>query len=385
MSLKIVADENIPHVKQAFDSIGSVQVVPGRALNAQAVKDADILLVRSISRVDKPLLDGSRIRFVATATIGTDHIDQEYLRQRGIGFASAPGSNSNSVAEYVLTALLVLAERGGWELVDKTVGVVGVGNVGSKVVAKCRQLGMTVLENDPPLQQVSGNQRFVSLAQLLGGSDIVTVHVPLSVDTQHATSYLISQDFIDRLRPDAVVINTSRGAVADGEAVKRALQGGKIHSVLDVWENEPNIDVQLVKLSDLGSAHVAGYSMVGKINGLEMIYNAACKHFDLQANWNSLAILPAVQVAQMHLQCAGRTDQQILAEAVLKVYDIEADDADLRAIDKLLLEKRGPYFDQLRKAYRVRREFFNTTIICNDAGAPLLAKLQALGFETTTT
>ncbi len=261
----------------------------------------------------------------------------------------------------------------------------GVGNVGGEVVAKCRKLGMKVLENDPPLQQVSGDRGFIDLPQLLAGSDIVTVHVPLIVDTQDATKHLINQDFVDQLRAGAVVINTSRGAVADGEAVKGALQGGKIHTVLDVWEDEPNIDAQLVRLSDLGSAHIAGYSLDGKVNGLQMIYNAACKYFDMQAHWDGRTALPAAQVPQMHLQCAGRIDQHILAEAVLKVYDTEADDADVRAIDKLPGEKRGPYFDQLRKAYRVRREFFNTTVTCDDASASLLAKLQALGFKIART
>jgi len=381
MPLKIVADENIPFVASAFAGVGQVRLIAGRELDASAVKDADVLLVRSVTPVNEQLLDGSRVRFVATATIGTDHVDEVYLKSRNIGFASAPGSNSNSVAEYVVAALLVLADRFGWRLDQKAIGVVGVGNVGSKVAAKCRGLGLCVLENDPPLQQATGEPRFIELDELLQQSDIVSVHVPLTKASRYATYHMIDQQFIDRLRSGALVVNTSRGAVADTQSLKAALRSGRLHAVLDVWEGEPAIDAELAAQVDLGTAHIAGYSLDGKINGLWMIYEAVCKYFGIEPSWRASSVLPPPAVPCIELDCRSGDEQALILEAVRQVYDIEADHAALRRIVDVAEHDRGAYFDTLRKTYRVRREFFNTTVRAEGGEASLLEKLAALGFK----
>jgi erythronate-4-phosphate dehydrogenase len=213
--MKIVADPNIPFVQEAFGLLGEVKLVPGRQITADAVRDADVLLVRSVTRVNAALLDGSRVRFVATATIGFDHIDREYLSQKGIGFASAQGSNANSVAEYIVAAMLELGHRQKFRLRDKTLGVVGVGNVGSRVVRYAEAIGMRVLKNDPPHQRAKQLAHFVSLERVIAEADIITLHVPLTRGGPDATFHLFGEPTLAALKRQPLLINTARGAVVD--------------------------------------------------------------------------------------------------------------------------------------------------------------------------
>jgi erythronate-4-phosphate dehydrogenase len=311
--------------------MGTVQFIPGRQMSAAAVRDADALLVRSVTPVNAALLDGSAVKFVATATIGTDHVDAEYLSNRGIGFASAAGSNANSVAEYVVAALLELAYRQKFHLRDKTIGIVGVGNVGSRVVRYAKALEMRVLQNDPPRQQAEGLPDFVSLERVLGEADIVTVHVPLLETTRRMFHRSNLEGFI--------LINTARGPVVDNRALLKAIDGDRLGGcVLDVWENEPNILPELLDVVDIGTPHIAGYSLDGKVNGTRMIYEAACRHFGVEPVWKP--VLPA----PLAVDLTGE-----LRDVVRRMYDISADDAALRA------NIRG--FDKLRAEYPVRREF----------------------------
>ncbi|MCK4325827.1 4-phosphoerythronate dehydrogenase, partial [bacterium] len=211
--MKIVADKNIPFVEEAFGKLGEVATLPGRQINSSAVKEADVLLVRTVTRVDERLLKGSRVRFVATATIGLDHVDLDYLKKKGIGFASATGCNANSVAEYIVAALLIFAQRYEFSLSGKTIGVVGVGNVGSRVVEKAGILGMNVLQNDPPLARKTGESRFRPLEELLQKSDILTLHVPLSHEGEDATYHMANEALFEKMKKGGFFINTSRGAV----------------------------------------------------------------------------------------------------------------------------------------------------------------------------
>jgi erythronate-4-phosphate dehydrogenase len=374
--MRIVADPNIPFVREAFGSLGDIALVPGREITAATVRDADALLVRSVTRVNESLLAGSRVKFVATATIGTDHVDERYLALRGIGFASAAGSNANSVAEYVVAAMLELAHRRKFRLRDKTLGVVGVGNVGSRVVRYAEALGMRVLQNDPPRERaefpasftdelpdtptpgpsgagefdsavplpggVRGGFRspFVSLDRVLAEADIITLHVPLTREGPDATFHLFDKDRLAALelrRP--ILINTARGAVIDNKALLKAIDGEKIGAtVLDVWENEPNISPELLDVVDLGTPHIAGYSLEGKVNGTRMIYEAACRHFGWPATWQPVLPPPPA------IELTGD-----LYADVRRMYDITADDAALR--------KNVRDFDKLRAEYPVRREF----------------------------
>jgi erythronate-4-phosphate dehydrogenase len=372
--LKIVADPNIPFVKEAFGPLGDVRLVPGRQITAAAVRDADVLLVRSVTPVNAALLDGSKVRFVATATIGVDHIDREYLSQQSIGFASAQGSNANSVAEYMVAAMLSVAADRKFRLRDKTLGVVGVGNVGSRVVRFAEALGMRVLQNDPPRERAERLAQFVSLERVQAEADIITLHVPLTREGEDATFHLFDKERLSALeRRKPVLINTSRGAVIDNQALLKAIDGERLGGVvLDVWENEPHISPELLDVVDIGTPHIAGYSFDGKVNGARMIYEAVCGFFHLEPTWSPQLPPPPVPRIE-HRTESAEDDEDALRQVIGRVYDITADDAALRNDVRT--------FDRLRAEYPVRREFFNTELVLRGAGENLRAKLAALGFK----
>ena len=377
--MRIVADENIPYAVHAFSSLGEVATMHGRTVSRDALSDAEILLVRSVTKVDKGLLAGTSVRFVATATIGLDHIDQDYLRSRDIALASAPGSNANSVAEYVVAVLLVVARRQGLKLDGVAAGVIGVGNVGSRVVEKLAALGMTVLKNDPPLQRQTGDPSFLPIDALFD-ADVITVHVPLTRDGPESTYHLVNADFLAKLKPGAILLNTSRGGVGHTEAlIEHALKDGRGPIALDVWENEPAICLSLLDRADLGTPHIAGYSFDGKVRGCQMIYEAACRFLQVEPTWDAQAQLPRPPHPCIDLTGAEGSGEDLLRKAVLTVYDIEADDARLRHLLSMQEAERGPYFDRLRREYPVRREFTNTTIL--GAKRALRGTLGGLGFR----
>jgi len=380
--MKIVVDENIPFAREAFATLGEVALIKGREATPETLRDCDLFACRSVTRIDAKLLDGSRVRFVGTATIGTDHVDTAYLARRGIAFASAPGSNANSVAEYIAAALLVLARRGGCELAGKTLGVIGVGNVGGCVVRKAEALGMRVLQNDPPRARATGDPRFLSLEALFD-ADFLTLHVPLTREGRDATYHLADAAFLQRMKPEATLLNTSRGAVADGAALGDALAEGRIaDAVLDVWEGEPAVEPRLLSMVAIGTPHVAGYSFDGKVAATEMIYRAACQALGVEPTWSAASIMPPPACPRLELQCSGRPDEDVLREAVAAVYDIEADDRALRELPDGPAE-RATFFDQLRKTYPERREFPSTALALRGAGEGLKAKLVGMGFRNS--
>lgn len=377
--MKIVADSNIPLLAQAFGPLGDVAALPADRLTPEAVRQADALLVRSVTRVNPGLLEGSRARFVATATIGVDHIDQAYLESHGIGFASAAGSNARSVAEYVLAALTILAERGRWHLRDKTLGIVGCGNVGGRLAKLAQATGLRILLNDPPLARQTGDPRYLPL-EALAEADIVTFHVPLLREGPDATYHMINRRLLAMLRPGAVVINTSRGSVADPAALIEGRSSGRIGSlVLDVWEGEPNIDPALLERVTLATPHVAGYSYDGKVNGTRMILEALCRHFGLQRTWDPEPLMPPPARPRVRLQ-AGVGLDVALRQAIASSYDIEADDRRLREIARQPADRRGKFFSDLRKNYPVRREFASHTVELEAAAPEVKTVLKNLGF-----
>ena len=378
--MKIVADENIPCVEQAFSTLGDVTLVSGRELQASQVRTADILLVRSVTRVGAGLLDGSRVRFVGSATIGFDHVDRDYLRAHGIGFATAPGSNATSAAEYVISALLALSERQQFDLADKTVGIIGCGNVGSRVRQKLAVLGVESLVNDPPLQEQGRDRDFVGLEAILE-TDIISLHVPLTHTGRHPTFHLVDEALMARFRRQTILVNTARGAAVDNRALERLLEGRPdLSVVLDVWEGEPAIDMALLQQVDLGTPHIAGYSLDGKMRGTEMIYRAVCEHFGLPGQWQAADELPASR--SLDLAATGDTDlAACLRRAVFHSCDIRRDDQRLRELLMLAPAERPGYFDRLRKEYPVRREFSETTVRLGRRQAALRPVLQGLGFK----
>lgn len=377
--MKILADENIPFVAEAFQTLGEVVTRPGRQIAPADLADAEILLVRSVTKVDEKLLAGSPVKFVATATIGTDHIDLDYLKHRQIGFSSAAGSNANSVAEYVVAALLHHASQKKILLTGKILGVVGVGNIGTKVVHYATKLGMQVLQNDPPRARQTGDPRFLPLDELMH-ADFITVHVPLTRDGIDATWHLFDRPRLQKMKPGSLLINSSRGPVVETAAAREILQRGHAALVLDVWENEPNIDIDLLNLVELGSPHIAGYSFDGKVNGTHQIYQAACAFLQQPATWNPQDALP-VQITEFVINARGKSDEEILHEAVRQAYSIADDDTRLRPISSLAPAEQGAFFDQLRKNYPKRREFLNFRILLQHGTNALAEKLIWLGFQ----
>lgn len=381
--MKIVADENIPFVQEVFGRLGEVHCLSGRAITADTLAGAEALLVRSITPVNATLLGDSKVRFVGTATIGTDHIDKACLEARGICFADAAGSNANSVAQYVLTALLVLAEEQRWFLQDKTLGIIGVGNIGSILARKCSALGLTAILNDPPLQRQRGDSRFVDLPCALQ-ADIVTLHVPLTRTGPDPTWHLLNAETLTSLKPHQVLINTSRGAVVDNQALRRALQNGSLGpTVLDVWEGEPDIDRELLQQVALGTPHIAGYSLDGKVNGTVMLYEALCRFLHKPCALAANDLLPTLPTPVLELDAQAATPQELLKEAMTRCYDIRADDTALRPVQGEPSGKRGGFFDRLRKNYPVRREMHNTQIKLQRQHTDLSAKFRLLGFQCT--
>ena len=378
--LNITADNNIPYVTEVFSHLGNVRTLLGRQMSAEAVADADLLLTRSTVKVNEGLLEGSRVRFVATATAGVEHVDQQYLRRRGIAFASAPGSNANSVAEYVAAALLVLAGRGGHELEGRTVGVVGCGNVGSRVVAKARALGMGVVENDPPLARQTGDARYRPIEEALA-ADVVTLHVPLTREGPDATFHMVDGAFLSAMKPGAVLINASRGAVVAEPELKGAIQSARLSAVvLDVWEGEPHVNAELLEVVDIGTAHIAGHSFDGKAAGTAMVYQAACDFLGVEPAMDVRQMMPEPLVPRLTASGDG-SEEAIIGRAVRQVYDITADDARMRGVLTEPEDRRAAFFDSLRKNYPVRREFFNTRLKMDAFPAGARARLLALGFR----
>lgn len=376
--MQIIADENIPLVELAFANLGEVRTVAGRDLSHADLGEAEILLVRSVTPVNEKLLANSAIRFVGTATIGLDHIELAYLHHRGIGFASAPGCNATAAAEYVISALLVIAERQGFNLADKTVGIIGCGNVGSRVLKKLTALNINCLVYDPPQQEQRDEFDYVDLETVLT-ADIITLHVPLEKNGRYPTYHLISEPVLKKLSPQVVLINTSRGAIIDETALLNWLA---IHPemtvILDVWKNEPDINPLLLQRAALGTPHIAGYSLDGKVRGTEMLYAAVCHYFQKSPVWQSQPSLPAPPLTRLVFSNQV-DDNSAIHTAVMACYDIRRDDAALRRLEQAIEPKI--FFDNLRKYYPIRREFDCVAIELPIEKSQLAKPLTGLGFQ----
>jgi len=372
----------MPFAREAFANLGDVVVRDGRAIGPSDVRDARLLAVRSTTPVNRALLQGSAVRFVGTATIGHDHIDQAYLEEAGIAWSAAPGCNANSVAEYVAAALLRLAVRDGRALEGLTAGVIGVGNVGRRVAEVCRTLGLRVLQNDPPRARAEGAGAFVALDRLLAEADVVTLHVPLTREGRDATWGLAGPAFFERLGGGAVLVNAARGAVVESAALCRAIDTGRVRAaVIDTWEGEPDIPRALLERAALGTPHIAGYSFEGKVAGTRMVHEAACRFLGVEPAWDPEPLMPPPAVPELRVRATQRSDEEVLDELVAAVYDVEQDDAALRAGLRLPQREWSAHFDRLRKTYRVRREFRYTRAVLDGASPRLAAKAAGLGFD----
>lgn len=378
--MKIVADENIRYVEEAFSPLGDVVTLPGREIGAHDVADAELLLVRSVTEVDEMLLEGSAVQFVGTATIGMDHIDREYLDAQNIAFSSAAGSNANSVAEYVVSALLALANEKNMLLEGASLGVIGVGNVGSRVVEKADVLGMKTVLNDPPLARKTQEEKYRPLDEALQ-CDFVTVHVPLTRTGPDATHRMVDSAFLDRIRRGGVLLNTSRGDVVDEKALLQAVENGELsHLCLDVWAGEPNISPAMLRATTIGTPHIAGYSLDGKTAGTAMICEAACEFLELPVPVDVMSLLPEPVVPSLTVKGLD-APQKVIRDVVFQVYNVRDDDRKLRRLLDRPVDRRGAYFADLRRDYPPRREFYNTELDFRDCAEEIREKLLGLGFS----
>ncbi|MBM4155697.1 MAG: 4-phosphoerythronate dehydrogenase [Lentisphaerae bacterium] len=380
--MKTICARSVLAGREAFATVGEVVVKPDREIVREDLLDADALVIRSKTTVNRSLLEGTRVAFVGTATAGFDHIDGAACADLGVAWTAAPGCNATSVAEYITAALLTMAEKGGFDLAGRTIAVVGVGQVGRRVVAKASALGMRPLQNDPPRAQTEGDAVLRPLDEILPQADIVTLHVPLTDDGPFATRGMVDCRFLERLKPGALFFNASRGEVVDEAALKLALAGGQVSAaVLDVWDHEPEIDPALLDAAAVGTPHIAGYSWDGKLAGTAQVYEAACRFFEIKPSWDSTAIAPGTPPPEVAVPTAGRSDQEVLRDLVLGVYDLARDDRDLRGARAPEGETLAVRFERLRKKYWTRREFPAARIALPGAAPELLRLSAALGFR----
>ena len=343
----ILSEEKILFAHEAFKNLGNVTLCKGNRLTAKDLKCIDILLIRSGTRVDHGLLDGTPVRFVASATVGTDHVNKAYLAEKGIPFYHAPGCNADSVVEYVIASLLTLARRKNETLAGKTVGIVGAGNIGRRLSERLPALGVEVLVNDPPLEAAGSAHpfNFVSLDELLAASDIVTLHTPLTKSGPHATFHLMDEAQLRKMKPDAWLVNASRGAVLSNTDLKKVLQDGHLGAVvLDVWENEPLVDTDLMGLVDIATPHIAGHSYEGKVNGTIQVYEAFTAYFNMDGGWDPQSILKPAPEDHLDLSLSNSAHSSLarIDDLVRQMYDVEADDQRFRqSIDMEEEERRA--------------------------------------------
>lgn len=362
--MKVICDSHIPFLKGALEPYCEVVYASGHDIDREMVKDADALIVRTRTRCDANLLEGSKVRFIATATIGYDHIDTGWCESHGIKWTNAPGCNSWSVQQYIGSLLVNLSRQFGFKFKEKTIGVVGVGNVGSKVARLAALLGFRVLLCDPPRARKEKSDQFVTLDEIIERSDIISLHVPLIRDGGDATYHMFDSHKLAAMNGNQILINTSRGEVVDTAALKSALKDKTIlTAALDVWEHEPLIDSELLSLLYTGTPHIAGYSVDGKATGTTMCVQALGRFFDLPCrDWEVSEVPQSTQPSEFSIDATGKTPQEVLADAILHTYDIRNDDSALRA-DMSSFEKQ-------RSNYPARREFpaFSVRILNDDSG-----------------
>jgi erythronate-4-phosphate dehydrogenase len=368
--MKIVVDQNIAAAQRIFDSHAEVVALDGRTLRRQDLQGVDALIIRSVTQVGENLLAGTGVGFVGTTTIGVDHLDIPWLEKQGIRWVNAPGCNADSAAQYSLAMISVACDRLGRRLKDQTVGIIGRGNVGSRVQRLLEFLGVSVLAHDPPLADL-GEAGLVSLDQALD-QDIICLHVPLTHDGNYPTFRLVNQCRLAAIRPGALLLNSARGDVVDGEALKNHLTRGVLHAALDVWPGEPDIDGELLQATTVATPHVAGYSDDGKRNGAMMVYRAFCK-------WAGFIPSSASSEPDPGRELSIASGESAVETALEAACFVRTHDRAMRELAGLSPDRIAVEFDRLRREYPQRRDFRAWRVFCEDEEASAL--LARLGFS----
>jgi len=374
--LSVICASSLAGGEAAFSTLGDVTVLPESAIDAASIRGASILATRSKVKVNDRLLAGSAIAFYGTATAGTDHVDAAALESRGIAWASAPGSNANSVAEYIIASLARIGIDRGISWRGKTIGIIGAGHVGSRLHRLARVLGMQVTLHDPPLFEKTGDPAYRTLAEILPVADVISLHVPLTDEGPYATRGMAGRPFFSMMKRGAIFMNASRGEVVHEPDLLAAARTGAFDAVvLDVFHHEPDINPDVLGVATLASPHIAGYSLDARLNGTAMIYRAACDHFGVGPAWH---IPRNDHPAGIKLESSGHVDEMVY-HAVLKAYDPAVDDRQLRGMAGH--GSIGRHFQHMRLHYAERREFANFQILASaDTPARAIEMLAALGF-----
>lgn len=369
---RIAIESSIPYLHGLAEQYAEVRYLSGSALTADALRDVDALIVRSITRCDERLLGGTGIRFIATATAGYDHIDTDYCQRRGIGWSNAPGCNALAVAQWVGAALAGLEREHGLDLSGRTLGIIGVGHVGRQVERLALACGMRVLRYDPPRAEREGSEGFVALSQLLAESDLITLHVPLTRTGRYPTYHMVDADLLARVRPGVILLNACRGAVVDTAAVVEAHRAGRLsHLLIDCWEGEPHISQSLLSLATVATPHIAGFSADGKHRGARMALAATLRHLGIA--FDEAALMAPVELpmpAELSIDIGAWPEQGRVLRAMARTLDLGATDRALR--------REPEDFEALRHAYHYPREMRAYTIIGGTAAER--AALASLGF-----
>jgi len=377
--VKIVADQNIPCVAEAFADLGEVQLMPGREMKARDLRDCQCLISRTVTRIDAALLEDSAVEFVGTATIGMDHIDLDYLQRAGIGYSNAAGCNAEAAAEYVLSGLFEMSRQRDFDPLQLKAGIIGFGNVGSRLFAKLDTLGIDCLLCDPPLAASGESQQnFTNLDTILRECNFISLHVPLTRAGEHPTFHLLDAERLRTLADGCVLINAARGEVVDNRALLDLLgERGDLRIFLDTWENEPLVSRELLQRVDLATPHIAGYSVEGRLRGTQMVLDAACAHFKRASSWHMSRQLPPTRT----IDCdAPASSVGFWQDLFRRHCDIRRDHDAFVGGHDLDDDAFAVHFDGLRRVYPDRLEYprFSLGI---DTDTQLTDQLARLGFQ----
>jgi erythronate-4-phosphate dehydrogenase len=372
--MKVIADDKIPFLEGVLEPFIDMEYIPGDQITPERVRDADALLIRTRTKCDARLLEGSSVKFIGTATIGFDHIDTGYCKQRGIAWSSAPGCNAGSVNQYIASALISLSRQKGFRLKDRVLGIVGVGNVGSKILKTAEMFNMRIYLCDPPRVRKEGICGFLSLDSIIRECDIITFHVPLNLGGQDKTFHMAGDDFFSGLNPGTILINSSRGEIMDTGSLIKSISSGRLGGlVLDVWENEPDINRDLLAMTTIATPHIAGYSADGKAKGTAMVIQALSKFFGLGIDDWQPEYIPMPENKVITLDCQDMDVETAMGEAILTTYNVLRDDQRLK--------QSADTFEKQRGAYPLRREFQSFSVKVLNDHSDIRYKIMKMGFK----